>query len=372
MGIYNLNTETASEIIKTGSSASIDMLGSILGNSASCAVNNANVRQLKEIDVSNLKPARCILLTFSGGVKGKCIAVYRDADLKIILSSLMSEEQSDDFDEMSLGMIKEILSQMAAEFAAKLGDFLGTSVELETSDVLVYDKTDSICDAFECQMADSALTCLVNYEVTAVLKGLYGMVFDEEFCACLDGGAVPSASASAPTPAPTPAPSAAPSRPTSSRPSTPTPAPSVAPSASAAPSQTPPPRPSRASRRQAQAQEKAAVDQAASVAIAQSKFPDFSADASEPISNVQLGNMDLLMDVPLNVTVEIGKTKRKMKEIMNFAQGTVIPIDKQAGAPVDIVVNGRLIARGDVVVIDDSFAVRITEIVNNREYPEAE
>ncbi len=368
MGIYNLNTETASEIIKTGSSAAIDMLGSILGNSASCAVNNAAVRQLKEIDISNLKPARCILLTFSGGVKGKCIAVYRDADLKIILSSLMSEEQSDDFDEMSLGMIKEILSQMAAEFAAKLGDFLGTSVELETSDVLVYDKTDSICDAFECQMADSALSTLINFEVTAVLKGIYGMVFDEEFCACLDGGAAPSASA------PAPAPTAAPSRP-SSRPSAPapTPAPAPAPASSAsAPSQTPPPRPSRASRRQAQAQEKAAVDQAASVAIAQSKFPDFSADAQEPVSTVQLGNMDLLMDVPLNVTVEIGKTKRKMKEIMNFAQGTVIPIDKQAGAPVDIVVNGRLIARGDVVVIDDSFAVRITEIVNNREYPEAE
>lgn len=367
MSIYNLNTETASEIIKTGSSAAIDMLGSILGNSANCSINSANVRQLKEIEISSLKPARCILLTFSGGVKGKCVAVYRDADLKIILSSLMSEEQSDEFDEMSLGMIKEILSQMAAEFAAKLGDFLGTSVELETSDVLVYDKTDSICDAFECQPADSALCCLVNFEVTAVLKGLFGMVFDEEFCACLDGGGAPSA--------PTPAPSARPSAPTPAPAPAPSPrqsAASSAPAPSASAPATPPARPSRASRRQAQAQEKAAVDQAASVAIAQSKFPDFSADAQAPASTVQLGNMDLLMDVPLNVTVEIGKTKRKMKEIMNFAQGTVIPIDKQAGAPVDIVVNGRLIARGDVVVIDDSFAVRITEIVNNREYPEAE
>ena len=80
-----------------------------------------------------------------------------------------------------------------------------------------------------------------------------------------------------------------------------------------------------------------------------------------PLTN---GNMDLLMDVPLNVSVEIGKTRRKMKEILSFTQGTVIPIDKQAGAPVDIIVNGQLIARGDVVVIDDNFGVRITELVN--------
>ena len=67
--------------------------------------------------------------------------------------------------------------------------------------------------------------------------------------------------------------------------------------------------------------------------------------------------MDLLMDVPLSVTVEIGKTRRKMRDIMEFTQGTVIDLEKQAGAPVDIVVNGQLIARGDVVVIDDIFGV---------------
>ena len=71
------------------------------------------------------------------------------------------------------------------------------------------------------------------------------------------------------------------------------------------------------------------------------------------------------MDVPLSVTVEIGKTRRKMRDIMEFTQGTVIDLEKQAGAPVDIVVNGQLIARGDVVVIDDNFGVRITEIVGN-------
>ena len=63
--------------------------------------------------------------------------------------------------------------------------------------------------------------------------------------------------------------------------------------------------------------------------------------------------------------MEIGTAKRKVKDILEFTQGTIIELERQAGAPVDIVVNGNLIARGDVVVIDDNFAVRITEIVKS-------
>lgn len=98
-------------------------------------------------------------------------------------------------------------------------------------------------------------------------------------------------------------------------------------------------------------------------------FPDFSAQVSTTYDPSQ-GNIGLLMNVPLNVSVEIGSTKRKIKDIMEFGQGTVIELDKQAGAPVDIVVNGQLIARGDVVVIDDNFAVRVTEILGTKELME--
>ena len=78
-------------------------------------------------------------------------------------------------------------------------------------------------------------------------------------------------------------------------------------------------------------------------------------------------NMGLLMNVPLEVSVEIGRTKRKIKEIADFGQGTVIELEKQAGALVDVIVNGQLIAHGDVVVIGDNFGVRITEIVGTKE-----
>ena len=82
---------------------------------------------------------------------------------------------------------------------------------------------------------------------------------------------------------------------------------------------------------------------------------------SDEIDTVNLG---LVMGVDLNVTVEIGRTRKQVKEILSLRQGSIVELDKQAGAPVDIMVNGKLIARGDVVVIDDNFGVRITEIVS--------
>ncbi|NSW89875.1 MAG: flagellar motor switch phosphatase FliY [Firmicutes bacterium] len=75
-------------------------------------------------------------------------------------------------------------------------------------------------------------------------------------------------------------------------------------------------------------------------------------------------NISLVMDIPLEVTVELGKTQKLIKEILEFSYGTIIELDKLAGDPVDILVNGKRIAKGEVVVIDDSFGVRITDIVH--------
>jgi len=78
-------------------------------------------------------------------------------------------------------------------------------------------------------------------------------------------------------------------------------------------------------------------------------------------------NLDLLLDVPLKVTVELGRTKKTIKDILQFAPGSIIELDKLAGEPVDIFVNQKLIARGEVVVIDENFGVRITHIVDQWE-----
>ncbi len=75
-------------------------------------------------------------------------------------------------------------------------------------------------------------------------------------------------------------------------------------------------------------------------------------------------NISLIMDVPLQVTVELGRTHKLIKEILEFSPGSIIELDKLAGEPVDILVNGKSVAKGEVVVIDESFGVRITDIIH--------
>ena len=77
----------------------------------------------------------------------------------------------------------------------------------------------------------------------------------------------------------------------------------------------------------------------------------------------QKGNINLLLEVPLQVTVELGRTQKLIKDILEFAPGSIIELDKLAGEQVDILVNGKIIAKGEVVIIDESFGVRVTDIV---------
>lgn len=78
-------------------------------------------------------------------------------------------------------------------------------------------------------------------------------------------------------------------------------------------------------------------------------------------------NLSLLYDVPLQVTVELGRTEKTIKEILELTSGSIVELDKLAGEPVDILVNGKLIAKGEVVVIDENFGVRVTDIVSQRD-----
>lgn len=77
-------------------------------------------------------------------------------------------------------------------------------------------------------------------------------------------------------------------------------------------------------------------------------------------------SIDMLMDVPLTVTIELGRTAMSLKQALELQKGSVIELNRLAGDPIDVYVNERLIAKGEVVVVDDKFAVRITELFSNK------
>lgn len=95
--------------------------------------------------------------------------------------------------------------------------------------------------------------------------------------------------------------------------------------------------------------------------VQQAQFAEFTQPS---LKQTEARNLNMLMDIPLQVTVELGRTKRSVKDILELVSGSIIELDKLAGEPVDILVNSRLIAKGEVVVIDENFGVRITDILS--------
>ncbi len=99
------------------------------------------------------------------------------------------------------------------------------------------------------------------------------------------------------------------------------------------------------------------------VNIAPAQFQPFM---MQPSPLLQTEHIDLLLDVPLEVTVELGRTSKSIKEILDFAPGTIIELSRLAGEPIDVLVNGKYVARGEVVVIEEAFGIRVTEIIKDK------
>ncbi|WP_391123063.1 flagellar motor switch phosphatase FliY [Psychrobacillus sp. L3] len=115
---------------------------------------------------------------------------------------------------------------------------------------------------------------------------------------------------------------------------------------------------------QAQMQFTQTRPQTPQVEVQQAQFASFETPS---LSQNESRNLNLLLDIPLQVTVELGRTKRTVKDILELTSGSIIELDKLAGEPVDILVNNRHIAKGEVVVIDENFGVRITDILSQAE-----
>ncbi len=114
------------------------------------------------------------------------------------------------------------------------------------------------------------------------------------------------------------------------------------------------------------------LGQSGGSSAAQSANSPFDADPAAPkrshdnpqIVGIEDTGLELLLDIPLEVSVELGRVKMVVKDVIDLGSGSIVEIDKAAGEPVDVMVNGRLVARGEVVVIEDNFGVRITEILS--------
>lgn len=106
------------------------------------------------------------------------------------------------------------------------------------------------------------------------------------------------------------------------------------------------------------------MDKAQEFRAEEANFKDFK-DEKKDVGYTR--DIDFLLDIPLDVSVELGKTRMQIKDLLQLGQGSVIELEKLAGEPMEVLVNGKLVARGEVVVVNEKFGIRLTDIVSPSE-----
>ncbi len=341
-------TEGFNEVVELGLNSSAEILSKLLNNEVAFNIQQLNQEKIKGLKSFGDEPGLAVAVNISGNINGKAAVVVQNVYVKEVLKMLMSADESEDenvdeLDEIAIGTFKELVGQMAGAFAESITNFLGAGVTVEAGDTEeISDECEEVADFLGSSVEDEAYSLVSSFEIKDVTSGSFVIVLNEDAVVNTIGRVMNTdgeddqeyenddygdyaSEMNMPNAGATIAAAKKIVSPTS-------------------------------------------VVKNGGINVQSASFPSFAGAVNGGGIPLLNGNIDLLMDVPLNVTVEIGKTRRKMRDIMEFTQGTIIDLEKQAGAPVDIVVNGQLIARGDVVVIDDNFGVRITEIVGNASF----
>lgn len=372
--------DAVGEILNISMGSAATAVSELLNAKVWITTPKVSVVKVSDLNYDNLEPAICVKIVYVSGITGLNMMVLKQDDVQLILNQLLGNPLviSPDFkfDELNISAVSEIMNQMMGSSATALSDLLGVTVDISTPTPYIIEKA-KFGDLCEMSPDETVVAVTFNLTVDGVMNSEFLSVMSVDLAKTLSGKMIEKfnvdAESASTEPAPAPAPAAAAPAPTPAPAAAPAPAPAPAPASAAAQ-----PAPQAAYQQPAQPYPQQAYPYpnqyaaygayppppAPPVNIQNAQLHQFEAmDFGIPAD--QKDNLKLLMGVPLEISVELGTAKRKVKDILEFTQGTIIELERQAGAPVDVVVNGNLIARGDVVVIDDNFAVRITEIVKN-------
>lgn len=288
------------------------------------------------------RPCIFIQIYYKEGLDGNNILILKEKDVKIIADLMMGGDGTNiegELSELHLSAISEAMNQMMGSSSTSLSSMLETKVDISPPDATRVDlntaEAGNIAPFLQDEFVKVSFRMQIGTLVDSELMQLYPIEFAQNlYRKFVSSTEVQVAAAPAPQPAPAPAPAPAPQ-----------PAPQPVPVQQMPVMQQPMPM------MQPMVQD---------VNVAQVQFQPFVSMQS-PL--LQQENIDLLLDVPLEVTVELGKTSKSIKEILDFAPGTVVELNRLAGEPIDVLVNGKYVAKGEVVVIGEAFGIRITDVI---------
>ena len=298
------------------------------------------------------KPCVFIQIKYTTGLDGSNILILREQDVKIITDLMMGGDGtnvSGEIGELQLSAISEAMNQMMGSSATSMSSMLGRMIDISPPEASRVDLTEKNVADIAPFLAERFVRIDFRMQIDELVDSTILQLYPVEFAKSLYDIFINNATDDAPA-----APIAAPAAPESAQSvqaAAPAPMPQQAAPQMAMPQQAMP---------QMMAMPPQGYGQMQNMNIQPAQFQSFSGGFNPMQSQENIG---LIMDVPLEVTVELGRTRKSISEILDFSPGTIIELDKIAGEPVDVLVNGKLVAKGEVVVIEESFGVRVTEII---------
>lgn len=333
-----------------------------------------------ELSASYDRPCVFLQIKYTCGLDGNNVLVLKEDDVKIITDLMMGGEgviSPDSIGELHLSAIGEAMNQMMGSAATSLSSMLGTKIDISPPVANLIDLNEqydesSFPDFLRKKFVKVSFRMTIGTLIDSEIMQLYPFEFARDLYRTFTEGNLMGMEATTEPdyepdiPAPTPQPAPAPQ---------PMPAPTPQPMAQPQMAQ-PQPMPQEQmgygqpmgygmpmggymQPMYGQPQMGYGMPPMDNVNVQPASFQAFSGASSA----VGHENIDLIMDVPLEVTVELGRATKSIKDILEFAPGTIVELNKIAGEPIDVLVNGKYVAKGEVVVIEESFGIKITEII---------
>ena len=363
--LSDIERDAIGEVANISMGSSATTLYSLVNRKVNITTPVVTLATWDNVIVEYERPCVFIQIKYTQGLDGSNILVLKEHDVKVITDLMMGGDGSNtdgELEELHLSAISEAMNQMMGSAATSLYTMLGKMIDIsppEASlvDLSAFERGGDIASFLEGTFVKIAFRMQIDDLVDSSIMQLYPIEFAKELCNTFinnqSGGAESE-------PAPQPTPQAQPQSASQ---------PQAQQSGSADMSQQMAPQMDTSQMGMNQMgmgqmgmpqmnMNQMGMQQAMNIQPAQ--FQNFASDFNPMQSQENIG---LIKDVPLEVTVELGRTSKSIAEILDFAPGTIIELDKIAGEPIDVLVNGKFVAKGEVVVIEESFGVRVTEII---------
>ena len=373
--------------ISMGSAAT--SLSALLGHKVNITTPTVKIVTMKIIKDSYPMPYLMVEVTYTVGINGSNILAIQSSDAAIIADLMMGGDGTNpdpNLNEIQMSAVGESMNQMMGAVATSLSTMFSKKIDISPPIVTFIDlgKDDIVTEMAKSTEKIACISFRMEVEglIDSEIMQILPLPVAKELVSALMGGAMGGEPAPEPATPPPPAPEpvqAAPPPPPPQQQAAPQPPPqqyAPPPQQQYAPppqqQYTPPPQQQYAPPPQGYPPQGYAPPPGygypqsnivSNMPVAPAQFTPLS---MEPVQ-VNDANIGLILDVPLQITVELGRTKKSIKEILELSNGSIVELDKLAGEPVEIQVNGHYLAKGEVVVIDENFGVRITEIASPAE-----